>query len=222
MSIDTLSSKVEIDMKLIIFGSTGKIGRELVAQALDQGHHVTAFARNPEKIESSHTNLSVVQGDVLEMRDVKKAVRGSDCVISALGASLMNKDRLREKSIAVLIKAMGEAGIKRLVCLSGLGAGDSINILPFYYKYLLVPLMFRHVFADHHQQEILIMNSQLDWIIARPANFTEGKLTGSYQEGVTMAGKSLKLRISHPDVAGFLLKQVDDDTYLHQTPIISY
>jgi len=209
-------------MRITVFGATGKIGRLLVARALDEGHVVTAFARNPLKVEQSHTNLRVVQGDILDLSAVEKATEGRDAIVSTLGMPLMNNDNLRTKGTINIIRAMENAGVKRLVCLSGLGAGDSMEILPFHYKYLLVPLMFRRVFADHTLKESHIKNSQLDWIIVRPANFTKAAFTGKYREDIKVGDKPSKLRISHHDVADFLVRQLNDDTYLHNTPVISY
>jgi len=221
MSIDTVSSKGSI-MKITVFGATGKIGRLVVAQALEQGHEVTAFARNPQKVEQTHANLQVVQGDVLDYSAVEKAIIGRDAIVAALGMPLMNNEKLRSKGTANIIRAMETTGVKRLICLSGLGAGDSMEILPFHYKYLLAPLIFRRVFADHTLKESYIKNSQLDWIIVRPANFTKGAYTGKYREDIKAGDKPPRLRISHHDVADFLVRQLSDDTYLHKTPVISY
>ena len=73
-------------MKLLIFGSTGSIGRQLVEQALEQGHTVTAFARDPSKLEARHDNLKVVQGDAVDYPSVEKAVQSQDVVLCSLGA----------------------------------------------------------------------------------------------------------------------------------------
>ncbi len=209
-------------MKVIIFGSTGKIGSHVLGQALDLGHEVTAYVRDPRKLQARHKNLSVVQGDVLDSGSVRQAIEGHEAVVCTLGMPLMNKDGLRAKGTKIIIDAMEEVGVKRIICLSGLGAGDSRAILPFHYKYIIFPLMLHHVYADHEDQETHIQNSDLDWVIVRPGNFSKGKHTGHYRHGFESADKSLKLKISHADVADFMLWQLDDDTYLHQAPALSY
>ncbi|MEW5959611.1 MAG: NAD(P)H-binding protein, partial [Chloroflexota bacterium] len=73
-------------MKLLIFGSTGSIGRQLVEQALAQGHAVTAFARNPAKLDLKHANLTIVQGDVMDFAAVEKAVQSQEAVLCSIGA----------------------------------------------------------------------------------------------------------------------------------------
>lgn len=209
-------------MKLVIFGATGKIGRHLVEQALELGHEVTAFVRNPQKLRAPRGNLRVVKGDVLDPAAVRSAIDGCDGVICALGMPLMNKDGLRAKGTANIIRAMEETGVKRLVCLSGLGAGDSWNLLPFHYKYLIFPLVMRRLYADHERQEAHVRNSRLDWVIVRPANFVDGEHTGAYRHGFTSEDEPVTLKISHGDVADFMLKQSADNTYLRQAPGLSY
>lgn len=209
-------------MKLVIFGATGHIGQHLTEQALSQGHQVTAFARSPEKIKKTHKNLNVVKGDVLDLASARMVIEGQEGVICALGMPLMNKDRLRSKGTANIVRAMEDVGVKRLVCLSALGAGDSRDTLPFHYKYIIIPLMMRHLFADHEPQEQTIKASSRDWVIVRPANFTKGSRTGTYRHGFTAADKAPKLKISQADVADFMLNQLANDRYLHQTPGLSY
>lgn len=211
-------------MKLIIFGSTGGTGRQLVAQALEQGHAVSAFARHPEKLtqELEHDQLQVVEGDVQDTASVEEAVKGQDAVLCALGAPATDKSLIRTKGTKNIIQAMQQSGVKRLVCQSGFGAGDSHALLPFYYKYLIFPLMLRHAYADHELQEQLIQDSTLDWVIVRPGSMTDGAHTRSYRHGFTASDPASKIKISRADVADFMLRQITDDSYLRQTPAVSY
>ena len=66
------------------------------------------------------------------------------------------------------------------------------------------------------------MRSDLDWTIVRPAAFTDGELTGAYRHGFPPTKRDLSLKISRADVAGFMLDQLTDDTYLRKTPGLSY
>ena len=75
-------------MKLLVFGASGGTGRRLVQQALDQGHVVTAFARDPAKIQLTHANLRVVRGDILQPGSVDMAMTGQEAVMSTLGTRL--------------------------------------------------------------------------------------------------------------------------------------
>ncbi len=206
--------------KLLIFGATGTVGREVVKQALAQGYGVTAFARTPSKIEMQHENLTVVQGDVLDPVAVEHAVRGQDVVICALGAGA--KGQVRSEGTKQIIQAMEKTGVRRLICQSTLGVGDSRSNLTFFWKHIMFGLLLRNAYADHVQQEVYVKASQLDWTIVRPAAFTDGERTGIYQHGFAGTDKSTTLKISRADVADFLLKQIVDDQYLCATPGLSY
>jgi putative NADH-flavin reductase len=209
-------------MKLIIFGSTGGTGRQIVAQALEQGHDVTAFARSPEKLNQKHEKLKVVQGNVLDFASLERAIQGQDVVLCALGMSMKDKTMLRANGTKNIIRAMEKTGVKRFICQSSAGVGDSSATLPFLMKYLIVPFILRRSFADHEIQENYIKESQLDWIIVRPAALTDGEHTGSYQHGYTADNKTVTNKISRADTADFMLKQLSDNQYLHKTPCISY
>ncbi|MGO1120450.1 NAD(P)-dependent oxidoreductase [Rhodovibrionaceae bacterium A322] len=209
-------------MKLTVFGSTGKVGRNVVSQALEAGYDVTAFARSAARLGLSHDRLRVVEGDVLDPAAVARAITGSDAVICALGMPLFNKEKLRTRGTKVIVAEMEKQAITRLICLSGLGIGDSRAVLPWHYKAFVLPVILRHVYADHASQEAEVRASSLDWTLARPANFVEGGHTGHYRHGFGPADPSPSLKISFADVADFLLKQVRSDRYLHQAPGLSY
>lgn len=210
-------------MKLSIFGSTGRTGLQLVSQALEQGHEVTALARSPEKLDQKHEKLEVVEGDVMDLVSVERAIQGQDAVLCSLGMpNIMDKSRLRANGTKNIVRIMEKRGVKRFICQSSLGAGDSRKLLPFRYKYLIAPLFMRHLYSDHNMQENSIRKSQLDWIIVRPGVLTDGKLTGSYKHGFAADDKTVTHEISRADVADFMLRQLAEDTYLHKTPCISY
>lgn len=209
-------------MKVIIFGATGGTGRELVSQALEQGHLVTAFVRNPAKLGQQHDNLQAIKGDVLDYESVEQAIGGQDAVMCLLGMpSPFDKSRIREKGTANIVRAMQETGVKRLICQSSLGVGASRDILPFQYKYLILPTLLRKPMADHAVQETCIKNSTLDWTIIRPATLTDGERSGDYWHGFQPGGKKLTIKIPRADVAEFSLKQLANNRYLHESPVIS-
>ena len=209
-------------MKLIIFGSTGGTGHQIVTQALEQGHDVTAFARFPERLDQKHEKLQVIKGNVLDFASLERAIQGQDVVLCTLGLPPMDKSNLRANGTKNIIRAMEKTGVKRFICQSSAGVGDSSDTLPFLMKYLIVPFMLRRAFADHEIQENYIKESQLDWIIVRPVTITDGERTGSYQHGYTTDNKTVTNKISRADTADFMLKQLADNNYLHKTPSISY
>jgi putative NADH-flavin reductase len=209
-------------MRLLIFGSTGGTGRELIAQALEQGHEVTAFARDPARLGLTHLKLTIAQGDVLDYASVERAVRGQDAVVSALGTRKLGKTDLLSSGTGNIIRAMEAAGVRRFVCESSLGVGDSRGQLGALYTYFVIPLFLRNIYADKEVQERIIRESSLDWVIVRPAVLTNGPRTRIYKAGFNNADRSIEGKISRADVADFMLKQVKDDAYLRKTPALSY
>ncbi len=206
-------------MKLIVFGATGTVGRLLVEQALSQGHQVTAFARDPSALEQDHRDLTRRAGDVLDRDAVADAVQGHDAVLIALGAG--RKGGVRAAGTGHIIEAMARHGVRRLVCQSTLGAGDSRAQLNFFWKRIMFGLLLRPAYADHEAQEALVRQSGLDWTIVRPAAFTDGPATGTCKHGFPSTEKNLRLKVPRADVAGFMLRQLTDDTYLRQSPGLS-
>ena len=207
-------------MRLTIFGSTGSIGRQLVKQALECGHTVTAFVRDPSKMEIEHNNLKLVQGDVFDSASVEQAVIGQDAVLCSLGAGA--KGTVRTEGTKNIVRAMEKAGVQRFVCQSTLGVGDSRGNLNFFWKYIMFGGLLRRAYADHVRQEETVQQSHLNWTIVRPAAFTDGEHTGKYRHGFAGSDKSTTLKISRADVADFMLKQLTDNTYFCQTPGLSY
>jgi putative NADH-flavin reductase len=209
-------------VKLLVFGATGGTGREIVSQGLEQGHEVTAFCRRPEKLGVSHENLRVVTGDVLDAEAVQQATPSHDAVLCAIGAPASDRSGIREAGTKRIVDAMEADGPRRLICAASLGYGDTRDMLPFTLKHIIVPLILKRAFADHERQEMIIIASNLDWVIARPANLTDGPRTGDYRHGFPTTERGLRLKISRADVADFMLKQLTDDACVGKTPGLSY
>lgn len=212
-------------MNLIIFGASGGTGKLLTQQALQNGYNVTGYVRTPENFTLKHPKLKVVKGDVLNPVEVEHAIYGHDAVLSCIGSPANKIGVIRSQGTKNIIEAMNKAGIKRFICQASLGYGDSVKTLdrtPWYFKHLIVPYILKKGFADHALQEKHIKESNLDWVIARPGNLTDGNHTGRYQHGFAADSKNIEVKISRADVADFMLKQIESDTYLRKTPGLSY
>ena len=209
-------------MKVIVFGATGGTGRELCAQALAAGHDVTAYARDPSKLDDlQHEPLRVIAGDVLDPDGVEKAVEGQEAVLSAIGAGA-GRSTVREVGTRTIVEAMEKTGVRRLISLSSMGVGDSRASLDFFTRYVVVGIFLRHAFADHERQEALLRESSLDWMIVRPPHLIDGPRTGTYQHALVGNLPPLRGKLSRADLADFMLKQLEDDTYLRRAPVVSY
>jgi len=121
-----------------------------------------------------------------------------------------------------ILQAMEKLGVKRFVCESSLGVGDSKGQLGPLYNYLVIPLLLNNIFADKEVQEKLIQESPLDWVIVRPARLTNGPRTGKYRSGFAAGDKSIQAKISRGDVADFMLAQLTSYDSLRKTPGVSY
>ena len=207
-------------MKLVIFGATGSIGREVVNQALSQGHTVTAFAREASKVGIEHPNLRIALGDVRDPVSVENAIQGHDAVLCSIGAG--RKGNVRTEGTRNIVNAMEKLGIRRLICQSSLGVGNSRGNLNAFWKYIMFGLLLRPAYADHVRQEEYVRQSNLDWTIVRPGAFIDGERTGQYRHGFPGTDKTTKMTISRSDVADFMLRQLLDTKYLYRSPGLSY
>jgi putative NADH-flavin reductase len=208
-------------MKLAIFGATGRTGLPLVRQALESGHNVVVLVRDPARLTVQNERLSVVRGDSTNAEDVEKTVQGADAVLSVLGQSKNSPKDLQTVSMRNIVAAMQKYHVRRLVSLTGAGVDapqDKPRVANHLIKFALKTLS-GHVLKDGQQHAEVIKNSELDWIIVRGPMLTEGPHTGKYRVG--WVGVNTSARISRADVADFMLKQVSDNTYLHQMPMIS-
>jgi putative NADH-flavin reductase len=209
-------------MNLVIFGPTGPTGRLLVEQALEQGHAVTAFARNPTDLKNTHPALTILKGDIVHRDSVDLAIKGQQAVISALGIRKLRKHTTLSDGTKNIVASMKHHHVRRFVCMTSLGVGDSKGQPAWFFNWVVLPLFLRHIFADKAAQEMYVEQSGLDWIIVRPAGLTNGPRTGVYKHWVGQPKEAITSRISRADVADFMLKQLTDDTYLHQMPGLSY
>ena len=204
-------------MKLVVFGATGPTGRELVSQALEQGHEVTAFARRPVPID----NVRVVQGDA--MRDpysVAEALHGQDAAVSALGlGKVLIPNRFFQRSIENIVPAMERAGVKRLVWMSSYGVGDTARDAPLPLR-ILYSTVLSAVFSDKEKGERTLRASTLDWTLVYPTTLTDGPRTGSYRAGEQLTLEGMP-SISRADVAHFMLRELVDNAYVKRGVVIS-
>ncbi len=208
-------------MKVLIFGASGATGCEVVKRALDRGHSVAAFVRDPGKFAIRHVNLALVVGDVTEYASVERAVMGQDVVVSALGSgnSLGSHPALTD-GIRNIVRAMDHAAVRRIVYLSMLGVDGSDRELGSIDRFIVLPLLLRNIVTDHAREEALIKQSTLDWVIVRPPRLTNGPYTGKYGSGEKVGKRTLLASISRADVADFMVKQFADDRYVHKTPAV--
>ncbi len=206
-------------MKVIVFGSTGQTGRQLIDQLIKAGHQVTAFARTPAKLAAFESKIHIAAGDARDAQAVSQAVSGQDAVMHALSESITEKSDIQTVFAGHLITAMQAAGVKRLVVLSARGAGDSRAQVPVFFELVLRTLL-RYLFEDKQNAEDKIMASSLDYTFVRPFILAKGRLKGN----AIAAGspKGLKWRLNRADVAACMIAQLKSDSWIRKTPFIGY
>lgn len=210
-------------LRLLIIGATGGTGRQLVEQTLAAGHEVTAFVRDPTRLPVAHPNLRVVQGDVLDYATVEPAMQGQDAVLCALGHKrFLGPSTILSQGTANIVRAMQSAGVARFICESSLAIGNTAGRGGLVATFFVYPLILPFYMWDKLRQEKLIEESDLDWVIVRPAALTNGVARGQFRHGPNVGSYILPVRISRADVAAFMLQQMTDDTCLGSAAGLCY
>jgi putative NADH-flavin reductase len=224
-------------MKLTIFAATGGIGSQIMEQAGNAGHQVTAVVRNPKKLNGVWNGLRVVSADLAtaDTNTIESAVAGADAVLSGLGASSNAEAGIAAQGTRAIVNAMQAKGVRRIVVVSA--APVSTVASPgrpnppkhdpgdaFLMRYVLTPfikILLRKVYADHALMEDLLRESNLDWTIFRPPQLNDKPLTGKYR---TALGQNLRrgLSISRADVAHAMLASLNQPETIRRTVGIAY
>ena len=210
-------------MRVLICGATGNIGSQTVDKAIQAGHEVTAFARSPEKLGDCLAFQA--KGDLINADSVTLAMTNQDVVIAVFGApvnwsTLTSVPNLCTQGTINIIDAIKQHGVKKLIYMTGIGTGDSKGQGRFIFDNLILPVMLGRIYVDKNRQEQAVMQSDLDWIIVRPTELNNEPKTGEYRVLTDLKGEKAKM-ISRADVSDFLVKQIDSDRYLRQTPLIT-
>ena len=207
-------------MNILIIGATRGIGAELLDQALSMENHVTVLARNPAGVERKNDHLRVLCGDIMDAVD--SAVEGQDAVCVTIGRGPTRKPvTMFSEGTRNVITAMKRHSINKLICVTGIGAGDSKGHGGFLYDRIINPLLLKTIYEDKEIQESLVRESPLEWVIVRPGFLTNGPRTEKYRVLTKLTGVTAG-KISRADVAHYILTQLGSMTNLRETPLLTY
>lgn len=206
--------------RVLVIGASRGIGLEAVKLALEAGHDVCAFARSASRIALSNERLEKFDGDALDHSSVKLALRSRDAVIQVLGAPVsFAKVDTFSRATRILVDAMTANGPRRLLCVTGFGAGETRGRGGFLYDAIFMPLVLKRIYDDKDVQERIIRNSSLDWTIVRPGYLNDGPLTGRI-DAIEEPARWRLGPISRADVAGYLVGAISDASTFRKTPVL--
>jgi putative NADH-flavin reductase len=212
-------------MKVLIFGATGFSGKAILKEALTKNYQVTILVRNAKAVTIQNKNLTIVEGNVLDNIIVNKVLQNQDAVIQCLGVNGKGDGKpttFVSDANNIIIDEMSKSNVKRLIAMSIAGSGNSINFVPWVVRKIVLPYFMKWLqvlIDDKNRMEPMIMNSQLDWTIVRCAGILDKPIKGIVND--TLTGKGLKFSITLPDMAKFIVAQLEEKKYIKQTPSIS-
>jgi putative NADH-flavin reductase len=209
-------------MKIVVFGASRGVGRNVVEQALQDGHRVTAFVRTPSQFTLQHPKLTVCQGDSMDAAAVEAAIAGQDAVVSALGPTRPPVPGMMETSAKNIVAAMKKHGVRRLISTTGAGVRQPEDKpkLSDHLIGVLLNLLAKNVVLDSGANVKVIQNSGLDWTVVRFPRLLDDEHKGKYRFGYVNRESSTQL--SRADAAASVLQELVEKNWLRKLPLVSY
>ena len=210
-------------MKTIaLFGGSGRTGQHFLRQALAENYTIQALVRSPEKIATESSQLTLVQGDVLNYADVAETIKGADVVVSLFGHVKGSPEWLQTEGTRHIVQAMQAEQVSRIISLSGGGLPYEQDQPKFVDKAirLVMKLVVPKVLNDAIRHAEVLRRSDRTWTIVRGPRLTDEAQRGDYRVG--WVGVNAGTKIGRADLADFILQQVEDTQYDGQMPFVSY
>lgn len=217
-------------MKVLLLGATGRTGKLILGQLIAQGYAVNAIVRDKTKVEISAAGLTVMQGSTLDEALLKLAIQGCDAVISALNvarnndfpwSALRTPERLMSETMEKVIRVANKAGVKRVIVLSAWGVNETLNDIPWWFKFTIQHSNIKYGYLDHERQEKLLAQSNLNWTAIRPVGLINSKADKKVRVFLDNKTKP-SLMISRKSVADFTVQVLKEETYIGSAPAISW
>lgn len=212
-------------MKIAIFGASGATGLLLTERCLAANFEVTALLRSPQKVPL-HERVTVVEGSAFDPVAIRKTIAGADVVLSALGARSLGKEDVLERAIPLIVAAMQETGVRRIIALGSAGAEDtSLDKQPAWRRWFVQKIVYNTFLkwpvASQRAQLAALSASGLDWTMVMPPMLLNSPGHGTFRidgEALPRYGS----RISRSDVADFMMKQIGDSQWIGKGVYIAW
>jgi len=208
---------------ILVFGASGGTGLEVVEQALEAGHKVTAVLRQPDKFPIRHEQLRIIKGDVLNPLTYENTFFGMDVVISCLGTRNREATVVYSQGVTNILQAMQKVGMDRIICLSA-GAVEIAPNTSFLMKFLMKNILqklFKYSYADMLLMEGILRGSNLNWTVIRPPRLLNGDRTGKYRTSINEFIPHMST-LTRADLADFIIHHLDDEKTYKSKVEISY
>ncbi|MGI9431509.1 MAG: NAD(P)-dependent oxidoreductase [Myxococcota bacterium] len=211
-------------MRITLFGATGALGSECLRQCLDARHEVTVVARTPDKLDRSlRAQIQVIEGDALDAVVVDRALEGAEVALFAIGIDKSSPENLCTDITRHILASMRKHGTRRLVWCGGgstIVAADEVTFGARFVEFFANTFMGLRHRDKAHQLELLEQNRDLEWIGIRPLQMRTGPRRGHYRVGFDRFSGLSKIHFA--DCADAMIQMLEDDTWLHQAPIVQY
>ncbi|KAJ5205490.1 hypothetical protein N7491_003882 [Penicillium cf. griseofulvum] len=215
-------------MRVLVIGGSGQTGRLVIDEALQRGHKITALIRNPSSLPAME-GLNIVKGTPVEYSNIESAFNALQgdlptAVIVTLSSPKEEGTRVMSQAHENLIAVMKRHGVSKIATLSSFGVGSSLENITVLMKWAISKTSLGYSFADHNHVDEILKNSELEFVLLRPARLTMSKKAPVQFLGDE--GKGLGIfaglgGISRASVAACLVDAVEKSTWDRSTPVIS-
>jgi len=216
-------------MKILLLGSTGRLGKCLLAEALRKNYDVNALVRSRPFVVPSSARVTWYEGIPTDRAALSAASRGCEAIISALNISrksdfpwsaLRTPPMFLSEAMANVIAVSAEHHIRRIIICSAWGVKETKKDLPIWFRWLIDHSNIGIAYRDHERQEDLLKQSTLEWTIVRPVGLTNGTKEHAVRVSINNVPKP-SLTISRSDVARFMIGALYEKSYIKKDPVIS-
>jgi len=203
-------------MRVIVLGGAGLLGREVVREVSTRGNEVTAFVRRPPT-PAFADGVRIETGDAGDLSSVSRAIAAHDVVVNAIGGGTLRRSEVESRTTSIAVNAARNLGVRRYIAMSA-GMVALEPPLSLLFRFVLRPLIFEHLYAEHLRVEAIVRSSTLLWTIVRPPRLTMRPPSGYLVSLVRLKGS---LSASRTDVAAFIATEIEKNQYICQAPFIA-